>query len=280
MKIAILICGQLRNIDFTIHSFNDYISDEISNEIDVFIATQDLNCIKPRLGCSRAVNQYILQKINYDISEKLQNLFGDKLKKSSIRNVHDIYLKNQETNFVLKNTLGWAENFQDLNNCIDLVKSYEQENNIKYDLYIKTRPDIIYCNKLKIPLEIPNKSMFFTDLSNTGMWDTVFYMDYESLNIMKGFYDYYMNFNKFNLDKYLQWKCLYNCENQLDLYTNNNGIRKLSIEKIGFPMGWLVSDIKNNDPLRRHLYINQRILDQIIKYSNDCTPMIIDVHYG
>ena len=279
MKIAILICGQLRNIDFTIHSFNDYISDEI-NEIDVFIATQDLNCIKPRLGCSGAVNQYILQKISYDISKKLQNLFGDKLKKSSIRNVHDIYLKNQETNFVLKNTLGWAENFQDLNNCIDLVKSYEQENNIKYDLYIKTRPDIIYCNKLKIPLEIPNKSMFFTDLSNTGMCDTVFYMDHESLNIMKGFYDYYMNFNKFNLNKYLQWKCLYNCENQLDLYTNNNGIRKLSIEKIGFPMGWLISDIKNNDPLKRHLYINQRIIDQIIKYSNDCTPMIIDVHYG
>ena len=112
--------------------------------------------------------------------------------------------------------------------------------------------------------------MFFSDLSNTGIWDTVFYMDHESLNIMKGFYDYYMHFNKFNLD---------NCETHLDIYTRNNGIQKLSIEKIGFPMNWLISDIKNNDPLKRHLYINQRILDQITKYSNDCTPMVIDVHY-
>lgn len=349
MKIAILIFGQLRNIDFTISSFNDYISD-ISNlykknnhekqikledliikqealyekidkilktiimndeeheheheqelkelevlkkkyaeeriiyenldEINVFIATQDLNCIKPRLGCSVAVNQYILQKINYDIPNKLKNLFGIKLRKFTIRNVHDEYANSQGSDLIFKNTIGWAENFKDLNICIDLVKLYEEEHNIKHDLYIKTRPDIIYCDKLKIPEEIKQKCMYIYDKNDRFIWDTVFYMDPECLNKMTGFYDFYMKFMKVNLDKCLNWSYLYNCEDHLFLYTNIHKITTIQLDIFGYPMSWMISDIQNMDKQRRFDNIkNIEILRKLIDYTIKCKKIIIDIYH-
>ena len=355
MKIAILICGQLRNIDFTIHSFNDYISD-ISNvykknnhekqiklealkikeeslyekidtilktiilsderseseseseserseelkkleaikqkyaeerkvyedldELNVFIATQDLNCIKPRLGCTEIVNQYILNKINYDIPEKLQKLFGSKLKSFTIRQLHTEYSEAQGPDLIFKNTLGWAENFKDLQICIDLVKSYEEQHNITHDLYIKTRPDIIYCDKLKIPDEIQQKSMYIYDKNDRFIWDTVFYMDPECLNKMTGFYDFYMKFMKVNLDKCLNWSYLYNCEDHLFLYTKIHKITTIQLDTFGYPMSWMISDIKNMDKQRRFDNIqNKDILRNLIAYSIKCQQIIVDLYH-
>ena len=326
MKIAILICGQLRNIDFTINSFNDYISDEINvykknnhekqiklealkiketelyekideqelqekyaeerkiyenmDEINVFIATQDLNCIKPRLNCATAVNQYILNKINYNIPEKLQKLFGNKLKKFMIRELHTEYAESQGPDLIFKNTLGWAENFKDLSICINLVKEYEEHHDIKHDLYIKTRPDIIYCDKLKVPEEIQHKSMYIYDKNNRFIWDTVFYMDPECLNKMIGFYDFYMKFMKVNLDKCLNWSYLYNCEDHLFLYTNIHKITTIQLDTFGYPMSWMISDIKNMDKQRRFDNIkNKDILRKLINYTLKCQQIIVDLYH-
>jgi hypothetical protein len=290
MKIALLICGQLRDIDFTIDSLNEYIKDNTTDLIDIFIATQDFNSIKPRIDYgigTDVVNQYIILPIKYDIELKLKKLFGSRLKGVNIRKVYHEYISNQDTNLILKNTLGWAENFKELNICINMVKNYEELNNIKYDLFIKTRPDLIYCDKLELDKinveEELSNVMYIYGKNDKYIWDTIFYMDRVCFNHMCNYYEFYMKFMKsIVLTKCKHWDPINNCEDHLFLYTKINKITTIDIGNIGYPLSWLIADIKNTheetEYNKRFKNIkNKRILKRVINYTDECKEIIFDI---
>jgi hypothetical protein len=283
MKIAMLICGQLRDIDFCIESMNDFlINYNLTNNIpDIFISTQNMNCIKPRIDTTNTVNQYIILPITYNIQDKLNKLFGKKLKGLNIRELYTEYIEKQGTDLILKNTLGWAENFKDLDLAINMVLDYEKIHQIKYDLFIKTRPDLIYCDKLCLDnIDINRKNtMYIYDKNDRFIWDTVFYMDRECLMHMKEYYIFYMKFMQDFTKKCTQWNHVYNCEDHLYLFTTLKKITTIDIGRIGFPLTWLIADIKNKIPdLKRYEFIlNKRINKKIKEYTDKCKTITFDI---
>jgi hypothetical protein len=287
MRIAILMCGQLRDIDFTIDSFKEYISSVSTDPnviIDVFIATQDMNCIKPRIDSGtgyQIVNQYIVLPIKYDISEKMHKLLGKCVKGVNVRSLYEQYSKDQESDLILKKTLGWAENFKDLSIAIDMALDYQISENVKYDIFIKTRPDLIYCRPLNLEsiLDTPN-TMYIYDKNDRFIWDTIFYMDQQCVQHMKEYYDFYMKFmNPIYKDKVTRWEHVYNCEDHLFLFAKLRKIQTIDIGKLGYPLSWLIADIKNNNPENKRYQdiTNKKMLKKVLDYTSKSYTVVFDI---
>lgn len=130
MRIAVCMSGQLRQWDYGKEnqkwfwsSFNaeDY-------EVDYFIHTWTYSQDRP--GCSQP---YTTREVPAEEFESLVKWYGPK------RAVFD---DKQSTDFFANDH--WSSLFYSMGQSILLKQEYELENNFKYDLVIKTRPDIVF----------------------------------------------------------------------------------------------------------------------------------------
>lgn len=277
------MCGQLRDIDFCIESFKENIISKFK-DCDIFISTQDVNSIKPRIDTSAIVNQYIFIPITYDINKKITHHLGNRLKFLNIRKMYKTYIENQSEDLLLKNFIGWMENFKDFNICLDAALEYEKKNNIKYDLFIKTRPDIIYCKPFDLSIDdIKVKTLYTYDKNDKFIWDAVFGMDYDCALELRKFYDFYSQYSEAYIKHLKDWKHEYNTEDFLYLFCKVNKINIIDIKTIGYPLSWLIGDLKNNltpgtlSYPRRYLNLNKEWVKKISHYTNQCKTILFDI---
>lgn len=144
MKIAIALIGNIRTWDKCKQSFIDTF---ISYNPDIFISTYDYQYnYHPYIAnqIRFADNDEIILSKN-DIINKFSNL---NIREFDIENVDDLENKfNSEKINIDSSMIEFKSIFfqyRKIDRCMDMIKNYEQNNNIKYDFIIKTRFDVIY----------------------------------------------------------------------------------------------------------------------------------------
>ena len=275
MKIALIVCGQMRNIDMCIKTWEDYLFPFY--DCDVYVATQDANAVKGRIYVTPiVVNQYIFQPIKYDIEKKLKELFGIKLKAFNIRTgMYDKYISDQGSDFVLKNSLGWSENFKDMTIALELA----EKSNITYDIYIKIRPDICLCKPFFKIDKIIENSIYVNDKHDNYIWDAVFAMDHMMATKMKDFYSYYCNETISGITKcFSNWDCTMNAEDKILHYLNLQNANIINMGDVGYPITWLIGDFKNeNSIFLRYKNFTLKWQSLLKEYSDKHTPCYFDI---
>ena len=284
MRVAIILCGQVRTLSTCIPTFHQYLF-PCYQFCDVFCVTQDCNCIKPRIYTShRTVNQYVFFPVKYDIEQLLKDTFQTRLKQVIIRKgIYESASKNCGSDLILKNSLGWADNFKEMKLGLTMAFEFSEKNNFKYDLYIKVRYDVCFCSHFKIENVMPNTMYVHNHKSENNknekfLWDAVFGMDEILARHMCGFYDYYIQATTVGLDKCFKWIYCLNAEEQLLNYVKSNDTQIVSIGDIGYPFTWLIGDIKNKMYwCQRQQNFNMYWQRYFTDYANKCVTTIVDV---
>lgn len=277
-RAAIILCGQMRTFEFCIQTMHEYLFPYY--DCDVFCTTQDCNCIKPRIYTTpTTVNQYVFFPIKYDIETKLKELLESRLKGFFVRKgIYKTSAENTGPDLVLRNNLGWADNFKEMQMSLQMAFDYEAQQGIAYDLFIKVRPDICFCSPFKID-NIANKTIYVHDLQPGFLWDAVFAMDPAMARHMHGFYDYYTNKAiKHGIDKCFRWLYNLNAEEQFLNYVTESGAKITNMGEIGYPFTWLIGDIKNAFSwYMRNLNFNQHWRARFKEYADECVKCVFDV---
>ena len=243
MKVALIVCGQMRNIDMCVDTWKEYLFPYY--DCDIFVATQDVNAIKGRIYIQPiVVNQYVFQPIKYDIEDKLTKIFADcgtsSLKKINIRRkMYEKSINEQGSDFILKNSLGWAENFHDMKIALEMAGP-------SYNLYIKIRPDITLCKPFYNIVKPDKNTIYVNDKRDNFVWDAVFAMDKNMAKSMSLFYDYYCAETHEGIKSCFDaWDCKLNAEDKLLNYINKYEANIVNMGEVGYPITWLVGDLKN-----------------------------------
>lgn len=167
---AICLSGYSRNFSETIDSFRKHVLRD--QDCDVFIHTWDMQDSHLRIA----------NPSSFDI-DKFTEAFSPKK-----------IIVEPKPEFILTDTMlgavkeprdcgGMLSMFYSIWQANNLKKQYEEENNIKYDVVIRTRPDVLYYGDLIIPLEMKNDKVYvplFGDFG--GLNDQIAYGSSEVMN--------------------------------------------------------------------------------------------------
>lgn len=273
-KIALILTGNLRTFFYNNnHIANNYL-DLINNQnIDVFMFTDNndfyyddcqyfsQNNKKKEMGIESNIEKRFYKNINfisYDEAKKiiktnLFKLFGDKLKKLHIDNFnpnkideiydknnkyHNTFMNNQYSNINRKKAL-IGQQYKNFN-CYNLMKDYEKENNIEYDIIIKSRFDTYLTNINKL------------DIKN---------LDYnKKLYCYKHQYwigDVWAIGNRFIMDKYLNYYNVISCNIYNNIYSlDGKNTKNEDSDACEFGLTYLIRNIHNYDLC--HTPLNER----------------------
>lgn len=131
MRIALLLSGHYRSFDSTLTSLQKHIL-AVNPNIDVFLSTyyeiDHCNC----------------QKISINDAIKLI----DKIVESLDTFPHSQIMVERNTEF-LRNMQAVLSMFYKIKSCNDLKIKYEQDNNFKYDIVVRSRPDLLFKHDIK-----------------------------------------------------------------------------------------------------------------------------------
>lgn len=169
MKIAFCFGGQLRTAEYAANNILNFIGNLLPN-IDFFIHTWDINNFRKRYGNSQKIFE-ICQEQGIDNPDKLDKSilrpFADLNTFDVLKKINSIYnFKSVEVecyaNYKDINVKGgqFPPHFYSWYKSIKLKKSFEELRNFKYDIVVKTRPDIIVPRDTKLKDEI---DLFLTD---------------------------------------------------------------------------------------------------------------------
>jgi hypothetical protein len=167
LKIAICISGHLRTWNQTKEIFKNYLLDD-NSDIDIFIYTYNRQNNKQYSKVVNAEYSFDQNPNNEELlinnpqilsDEEIKCLLQDiPVKKMIITNDVPI-LSNDDEKFIKiidkrkvdaywLSTRGSFNSFQSIHECNLLRQSFENENNIKYDVIMRTRFDILYYKKI------------------------------------------------------------------------------------------------------------------------------------
>ena len=188
-KIALLLSGNLRTFFYNNNNIaNTYLELANSQDIDIFIYTDNNdfyyndcqyfseNNTEKVLGINNIKRRFYknIDFISYDeaskiIKKSLTEIFGNRLKKLYIddfnpNKIDTIYDKNNEYHVTFMNNSYSNSNRKQaligqqykVYKCYNLIQDYEKENNIQYDIIIKSRFDVLLTNLNKINIRSLN----------------------------------------------------------------------------------------------------------------------------
>lgn len=176
MKIALLLCGNIRTWEQTKESFDKFFKDV---NYDLFVSTYDkLYEYHPYWA-----NQHPeLKEIVLD-EEYIKNLFINKSKNIIITKSfeNDLFIEQErkKMNIQMKDYFHGFSQYNNIKKGLELVEKYENEGNFKYDFIIKTRFDLLYNDTLKFNL---NNDTIFIDSKNVFPNDWFFIIERKNVN--------------------------------------------------------------------------------------------------
>jgi len=156
MKIALILVGNIRTWPICRQNFIDNFK---HINFDIFLSTYDL-----QYGYNESLKNFINDHSDNILTEKdIWDLFqGFNLKKIDLENWDNTFnfIEKESLNFGISsmaepsNQYGMKSDYgqhRKLKRSLDLMQQYEQENNFKYDIVIKTRTDVLH-NSIDISL--------------------------------------------------------------------------------------------------------------------------------
>lgn len=187
MKIAILLCGNIRSWDKTKESFDNFFK---NIEYDLFVSTYTKQCeYHPYwLGLNPLFQDVTLEKQN------INNLLLNKSKAIVITDSsdNDIFIENErlKMNPKMKDYFHGFSQFNNIKKAINIMEEYEISNNFKYDIVIKTRFDVLYNSVLNIQNIETIVNEILIDSNNTYPNDWFFIIRRNNIN---DFVDFLIN---------------------------------------------------------------------------------------
>lgn len=169
MKVALCLSGHLRTFQYTYKSLKDNIINQLN--CDVFIHTWDVIGAPTKKNPGDIANNS-KQTIDYldDIYRMLDPKFmsiedqKDKLDEL-IKQTNDITVPPQEQQYIMQHIGLHVSMFYSINMSNNLRKEYEQDNNIKYDLVIRCRPDLFFRTKLDFDMFNDLNKIYVPDIA-------------------------------------------------------------------------------------------------------------------
>lgn len=201
MRIAILLTGHFRTWNTTKFSFFNHILNVNKNHtIDIFIHTwntmgyssvgfdtiksQELTDLDKEIihkyGCSKHSLQSPLLDVDSVISElkpKSIVVENENSMKEKIYNNISNYQDAHDNVCFIPNSYA---NYRNVFMCNNLKTEFENINKFKYDIVIRTRPDVLYKRDMIFTDDIKNKCVY---MNNNYVNDILFYGDSYSMDI-------------------------------------------------------------------------------------------------
>jgi len=158
MKIAICISGFVRTWEYTKKSFIEQILQDKSNEYHIFIHTYNQNLYeataeKQDMFLSENEIKSLFDGLNVkvliieDRTETLPIIIKDSEKYKHLSNYHLQQPESSDKNSItIPIGARTYDHLRKLHLCNETRKKYETENNVTYDLVVKTRFDLCYFN--------------------------------------------------------------------------------------------------------------------------------------
>ena len=143
MKIALLICGQIRgNVKKTFANLNKHL---VKANVDVFISSWKQSLNDTVRGVEQRTKHTNLSNIQSDVFKNYINNIVDISLYENIDlvdefNMHESRYKSTEKH----SSHGILYNQFLIENAIDKLKKYEVKKNISYDIIVKVRPDFVF----------------------------------------------------------------------------------------------------------------------------------------
>lgn len=183
-KIAVVINGHLRTFEKTYKSFVKNILYDNTNNVDVFIHTWETLGAQPSRGREHDIGYDTISTKSK--TSEIENIFRPKtiiIDSYDIKNIILDYTKMAKLTqaeykgFYGDNLNDYCSMLYSMNQSIMLMNNYEKINNIKYDIVIKYRPDILSVQKVDITnyaytdnvVYTPNIATYYTNGMNDQM---------------------------------------------------------------------------------------------------------------
>jgi UDP-N-acetylglucosamine 4,6-dehydratase/5-epimerase len=159
-RIAICIAGFIRTWDITKRSFVEQLIKDKNYEYDLFIHTYQQNYYESTAGKSDVLMttdeiHKLFDGLNLCsiVIEDRDGLYATMLDASRFSHTENYNAQQPESSDVNSITIPIGvrtyDHLRKLHECNELRKEYELENNVKYDLVVKTRFDLCYFNSPK-----------------------------------------------------------------------------------------------------------------------------------
>jgi hypothetical protein len=169
MKTALCLSGHLRTFRYTFEALKVNVIDPLN--CDVFIHTWDV------IGAPTGKNPGDIKNETAQTVDCLQDIYGmlnpkfmsiedqkDKLD-GFISATNDIVVPAHEQQYIMKHVGLHVSMFYSLYMANSLKNEYEQENNIKYDLVVRCRPDIFFKTKLNFDMFPDSNKIYVPDIA-------------------------------------------------------------------------------------------------------------------
>jgi hypothetical protein len=213
MKIALLICGQMRTFDHPkVLEYLDKLIEKFN--CDVFLSTWNNRGIS--VWSEHALKEQVdiqNQEKNKLITSNHINLISN-IKKYTIDDYEEFIhnqsdgeiksLLNQNSDNLYHSKATSIPSLYKLYSAYQLLEEYENENKIKYDIVIKTRPDFLHVhNDIEKYFDRINDTLFHINTGITYCPDRVYEMFLvSSSTIMKKVCESWLNFNQLSNTDY------------------------------------------------------------------------------
>jgi SAM-dependent methyltransferase len=213
-KIAILISGHLRVFEKTIKSTIKNMLGGNRDRADFFIHTwETLGVVNAKPGSDESIN-----KIKTDTKiDEINSTYNPKLitidKYDLLTNIksycgHFRLTKEDEIGFPGKDLINYFSMLFSFKQVFQLMEEYENKNNIKYDIIIKYRPDIIFTYENDIiQQKLLNNTIYQPNIANyfnNGMNDQFAFGDHNAMENYSLLYDKAMEYIKRKIVKPLR----------------------------------------------------------------------------
>lgn len=161
MRVAISLTGFIRTWEYTKRSFVEQILWDPNTQIDVFVNTYYQNYYESTAGkqdvlMSKEDIEKLLDGIPVKslVIENREEMFNDisneARKYSHVENFGLLQLESSDKNSIeIPIGIRTFDHLRKLRDSNKQIKAYSKQNNIQYDLVVKTRFDLLYFNKLR-----------------------------------------------------------------------------------------------------------------------------------
>lgn len=222
-KIALYIPGLLRNFEITYPYFKKYVIDDINP--DIFIS-----CYPNKMGLEYC--ESMITKL-YNPKKYIIRNYSEKLKQKICSNYEKYYYNKapETSNSTVDGIISLMYNNK---LCDNMRLKYEYDNNIQYDIIIKTRPDLYYI-KYHDPIELSNanngdilipRAWDFTCHNKAAKSDICAITNRENMTKYCSLYDYF--------DQYFEEGIIFHPETLFGVHIDKMGINRTGVDGTGW----------------------------------------------
>jgi len=238
MKTAILLSGHMRTYKKCLQAFMDKMVTPL--DADIFVSTWDCT------GFASAKKRFHTGRKDHEITQEiLSQVYGNHLKLSCIENIPSLW-----SNFQRKNLLNTASGQPNclyrswnapsqaimprfysmcykIKSCNELRKLYEETNSVKYDLIIRSRPDLLMRNFTLEGCDLSSNNWHIPLCENYRGWNDQFALG--NSETMNHYCDVYESLDRYISEnfEYSQW-----VEGIFQRHAKEHKIKKQSCPKI------------------------------------------------